>query len=71
MPPRWVYPYVINDAKNVMSGAPFVAGKDSALFADLKAKVGKLSVPQAEKTRLIEAGRQALARTTFGPPTGG
>ena len=60
MPPRWVYPYVINDAKNVISGAPFTSGQDSALFADLKSKVNALDAPQAEKARLIEAGRQAL-----------
>jgi uncharacterized protein (DUF885 family) len=60
MPPRWVYPYVINDAKNVITGAPFTSGEDSALFADLKTKVNALNVPEAEKTRLIQAGRQAL-----------
>jgi uncharacterized protein (DUF885 family) len=60
LPPRWVYPYVINDAKNITTGAPFGPGPDSALFADLKAKVGKLAIAPAEKARLIEAGRKAL-----------
>ena len=60
LPPKWVYPYVIADSRNIINGAPFERGPDSALFADLKAKVGKLSVPQADKTRLIEAGRRAL-----------
>ena len=59
-PPRWVYPYVIDDAANVTKGAPFGPGPDSALFADLKAKVGKLTAAPAEKARLIEAGRRAL-----------
>ena len=60
LPPKWVYPYVIADARNITKGAPFDKGPDSALFADLKAKVNKLAIAQPEKTRLIEAGRKAL-----------
>ncbi|HZG09681.1 MAG TPA: DUF885 domain-containing protein [Allosphingosinicella sp.] len=60
LPPKWVFPYVIDDARNITSGAPFGAGADSALFADYKAKVAKLDIPAAEKTRLIDAGRKAL-----------
>jgi uncharacterized protein (DUF885 family) len=60
LPPRWVYPYVINDSRNVTRGAPFDRGPDSALFADLKAKLNKLAIAPAEKARLIEAGRKAL-----------
>ena len=60
LPPKWVFPYVIQDSKNIIAGAPFGEGPDSALFADLKAKVNKLAVADAEKTRLIEAGRKAL-----------
>ncbi|WP_380873758.1 hypothetical protein ACFB49_43630 [Sphingomonas sp. DBB INV C78] len=60
MPPKWVYPYVISDAKNVIKGAPFDAGEDAPLYADLKAKVAKLEIPQAEKDALIAAGARAL-----------
>ncbi|MGS1015986.1 DUF885 domain-containing protein [Allosphingosinicella humi] len=60
LPPKWVFPYVIDDARNIIAGAPFGPGEDSALFADFKAKVNKLSVPDAEKTRLIDAGAKAL-----------
>ncbi len=60
LPPKWVFPYVIADARNIISGAPYGPGPDSALLADLKAKVNKLNVPQADKTRVIEAGRKAL-----------
>jgi uncharacterized protein (DUF885 family) len=60
LPPKWVYPYVVEDSRNVIRGAPFGPGPDSALFADLKAKVNKLAIAPAEKTRLIEAGRKAL-----------
>ncbi len=60
LPPKWVYPYVIQDSRNVITGAPFGPGADSALFADLKAKVNKLAIAPADKTWLIEAGRKAL-----------
>jgi uncharacterized protein (DUF885 family) len=60
MPPKWVYPFVISDAQNIIKGAPFDAGPDSALYADLKAKVGKLDIPQAEKDAIIADGAKAL-----------
>ncbi len=59
-PPKWVYAYVISDAQNVITGAPFTAGEDSPIFADLKEKVGALDIPAAEKDRLIAEGRAAL-----------
>ncbi|HWH22885.1 MAG TPA: DUF885 domain-containing protein, partial [Allosphingosinicella sp.] len=62
LPPRWVFPYVIGDARNIISGAPYGPGADSALFADFKAKVNKLQIAPAEKTRLIEAARTALVQ---------
>ncbi len=60
LPPRWVYPYVIADSKNVISGAPFGAGKDSALWADFKEKVEKLDTDAATKKRLLDSGRAVL-----------
>jgi uncharacterized protein (DUF885 family) len=60
LPPKWVFPYVIADSKNVISGAPFGPGADSALWADFKAKVGKLEADPATKDRLLGAGRAAL-----------
>lgn len=59
-PPRWVYPYIISDATNVITGAPFGPGADSALFADLKTKVAALKLPEAESQKIIEAGKAAL-----------
>lgn len=60
MPPKWVYPYVIADSRNVISGAPFDGGPDAPLFADFKAKVGKLKITQIEKDILIADSAQAL-----------
>ncbi|GAB5482374.1 MAG: DUF885 domain-containing protein [Parasphingorhabdus sp.] len=61
--PDWVFPYVINDAKNVISGAPFDTGVDSPIFADLKKKVNALSIADNEKADLIARGRNALTNS--------
>ena len=60
MPPKWVYPYVIADSRNVITGAPFDGGPDAPLFADFKAKVGKLKITQIEKDILVADAAQAL-----------
>jgi uncharacterized protein (DUF885 family) len=60
MPPKWVYPYVISDARNVTTGAPFGDGPDAPLFADFKGKVAKLAISQVEKDLLIADAALAL-----------
>jgi uncharacterized protein (DUF885 family) len=61
MPPKWVFPYVINDARNTVKGAPFdTSGVDSPLLADFKAKLAKLDRPQAETAALVADANQAL-----------
>ena len=62
IPPRWTFPYVLSDIANITRGAPFDDGPDSALYADFKAKVGALDIPQAEKDALIAAARTALVQ---------
>lgn len=62
LPPRWVFPYVINDSRNIIKGAPFDGGRDNDLWADFKAKVGKLQADQATMDRLLAAGRAAMVR---------
>ena len=64
MVPKWVYPYVISDAKNVVSGFPFTKIADEApLYADLKAKLGKLDIPQADKDALLAKAADALVKS--------
>ncbi len=60
LPPRWVFPQVIEQSKNIITGAPFTGGKDNDLFADFKTKVGKLSIPQPTKDTLIAEARTAM-----------
>ena len=59
-PPKFVYPYVVEDAGNVIQGRPFDDGPaDSVLLADFRAKVGKLGIDAARREQLI--GRAELA----------
>jgi uncharacterized protein (DUF885 family) len=60
MPPKWLFPYVISDTRNVISGAPFDSGADAPLYADLKSKLAKLDISASEKDRLLKAGADAL-----------
>ena len=41
-PPRFAYDQVIEESRNVITGAPFGAGADSPLWADAKAKIKSL-----------------------------
>ena len=41
-PPKFAYEGVIDQSKKIITGAPFTAGPDSAIFADFKADVQKL-----------------------------
>jgi len=60
LPPQWVFPQVLEQSRNLISGAPFTTGKDNDVYADFKAKVGKLSLPQERKTALITEAHDAL-----------
>jgi uncharacterized protein (DUF885 family) len=62
VPTSFAFDPVLKDARSVLTGAPFDdSGKDSAILADFRAKVGKLDVADAEKQRLLDAGTAALA----------
>ncbi|MFN7176767.1 MAG: DUF885 domain-containing protein [Thermaurantiacus sp.] len=58
--PAWMYPLVVDAARNVIRGAPFENGADSALLADFRAKVGRLEVGEREKARLVREAEVAL-----------
>jgi uncharacterized protein (DUF885 family) len=60
VPSRFNFAPVRADARRVIAGAPFGKGADVPVFADFKAKVGKLDIPAAEKARLIAQARDAL-----------
>ncbi len=58
--PKSVYPLLIDGARNVITGAPFDKGPDSAIYADFKRRVSLLSVPAQQKQRLVNDCRGAL-----------
>jgi uncharacterized protein (DUF885 family) len=60
LPPRWVFPQVIEQSKNLIAGAPFDRGPDNDLYADFKTKVAKLALPQTSKDALVREARGAL-----------
>ncbi len=53
VPPKMVFVPARNDARQVVTGAPFDTGADSSLLADFKAKLAKLTAPEAVKTQLL------------------
>jgi uncharacterized protein (DUF885 family) len=63
LPPKWVYPYVLSDVRNILKGAPFERGADSTLLADLKSKVAALKLAPDESARLITAANTALVES--------
>ncbi|RPA38363.1 DUF885 domain-containing protein [Shewanella frigidimarina] len=59
--PKFVFPYVISDSKNIITGAPFTdTGKDSALWADATRKINKLDITDDSKKALLAEVKQAL-----------
>ncbi len=61
LPPKFVFPYVIDDAKNLLTGAPFTDGDDSTLLADFKKKVAGLKLEdKAQADALIARATSAL-----------
>jgi uncharacterized protein (DUF885 family) len=62
LPPRFVFPLVIDSCREVISGAPFDdKGMKSALWEDFESKVGDLKeADAATKQQLLAAARAAL-----------
>lgn len=62
IPPKFVFPYVLNDCKNITSGKPFdQSGSVNPLLEDFMKKVNALKdVKGEEKLALIEKATEAL-----------
>ncbi len=68
IPPKFVFPHVIRDSKNIITGAPFDDGEPSALLADFTKKVTALAekdeaVNDAQRDTLIEQATAALSNS--------
>ena len=64
IPPDFVIDMVIESSENIISGAPFEvdAKTDSALYADFKAKVNKLDLPEKTREKLVRRAEAALEK---------
>ncbi len=61
IPPRFVFPLVATDIRNLLRGRPFDRSQaDSPLFKDFKDKVSAIDLPQETRTALIDAASAAL-----------
>ncbi|MDH5736869.1 MAG: DUF885 family protein, partial [Gammaproteobacteria bacterium] len=59
MPPAFVFPYVISDSQNVISGRPFDhTEKDSPLLEDFRSKMTRLNLTEAAQRDLLERAQQ-------------
>ncbi|SDQ63120.1 Uncharacterized conserved protein, DUF885 familyt [Pseudoxanthomonas sp. CF385] len=63
-PPKFAYEGVIDQAKKVVTGAPFSAGADAAIWADAQSKADELvkagKIDAARATTLKDEARKAL-----------
>ena len=61
LPPRFVYPYAIGIANNLIKGQPFDDGdSDSPLLEDFKSKIGRLELTKDEQELLLHKLDRAL-----------
>ncbi len=60
VPPQFVFGHVLSDCRNVLTGIPFTDGDDSAVYADIRAKINALPIDEPTKARLDARARAAL-----------
>ena len=58
--PKFVFPHVIRDSKNILVGAPFDNAPNSTIFADFTRKINELDITDNEKNTLIADVKVAL-----------
>ncbi|MCX2680201.1 DUF885 domain-containing protein [Galbibacter sp. EGI 63066] len=60
LPPKFVYPMVIDDCKNIISGIPVTETSENPLYSDFKKKVEALSINDEDKNDLLEEATEVL-----------
>lgn len=58
--PKFVYPYIISDSQNIITGAPFDDGEPTTLWTDFKKKVDALELEESEAEALMSSAEKAL-----------
>lgn len=66
VPPKFVFPLVIDASRNVIDGAPFGDGEDSPIMADFRKKVAELDISEDQKAALLARASEALT-SSVGP----
>lgn len=61
--PKFVFPLVISDSRNVITGKPFNKGDDSVLYADFNKKLQTLNLPKEQAAPLQEKFKVALQQS--------
>ncbi|PHZ85307.1 DUF885 domain-containing protein [Paremcibacter congregatus] len=67
LPPKFVFAYVMDDARNVLKGAPFTEGEDSTLMADFKKKLTGLKLEDADKAAELTKRAEAALLSSVKP----
>lgn len=60
VPPKFVFPYVLADSRNIISGYPFDGKGEATLWTDFREKVEGLEIDEAAKAALKTEGEAAL-----------
>ena len=63
IPPKFVFPHVLRDSKNIITGAPFDEGEPSALLADFTKKINALA--DKDSTLSAESQTDLIERATI------
>lgn len=68
LPPRYFFPDLIQTCRNQIKGQPVepYSTAETPLFTDIKAKIAKLTLPEADQTALLEQAADAM-RTGVAP----
>jgi uncharacterized protein (DUF885 family) len=56
LPPKWVYPYVLNDIDNQLNAGKGASLVGHPIIDDLRGKVAKLDISKAEKDKIVADG---------------
>ncbi|HHG84801.1 MAG TPA: DUF885 domain-containing protein, partial [Bacteroidetes bacterium] len=61
IPPKFVFPYVLNDCRNLLKGQPFDDSEElSTLFKDYSGKIKALKLSETEEKEMLFKGRAGL-----------
>lgn len=64
--PKFVFPLVIDDSNNLLSGLPFNGDANSVLYDDFSKKLAKLEAPEKTK-KALDKELQAALKNSFKP----